>query len=109
MSGWVAFAALRNAVRKPSASSLGSAPSKSYSVPMVVLATISPSEVSLAAELPIDDAIANQKYRGGKMMLLWQKRAMVNVVNDALQCVHASARIRRTWIPPVVVLYQSAG
>ncbi len=26
------------------------------------------------------------------MMLLWQKRAMVNVVNDALQCVHASAR-----------------
>ena len=43
--GWVAFAALRNAVRKPSASSLGSAPSKSYSVPMVVLATISPSEI----------------------------------------------------------------
>src|SRR4029078_5706135 len=42
-----------------------------------------------AAELPIDDAIANQKYRGGKMMLLWQKRDMVNLVNMRFLCVHA--------------------
>jgi hypothetical protein len=41
------------------------------------------------------------------MMLLWQKRAMVNVVNMRCTSVHANRRIRRTWIPPVVVLYQS--
>src|SRR5262245_46576767 len=46
---------------------------------MVVLATTPPG-TSAAAELPIDDAPDNQKYQGGRMILLWQKRAMVNVV-----------------------------
>src|SRR5918999_2350537 len=34
-----------------------------------------------AAELPIDDALVNQKYQGGRMIVIWQKHAMVNVVN----------------------------
>jgi hypothetical protein len=40
--------------------------------------------MSVEAELPIDDALANEKFQGGRMILLWQKHAMVNGVNHLL-------------------------
>jgi hypothetical protein len=40
----------------------------------VVLATKTFGKSS-AAELPVDDAIINKKYQGGRMMRIWQKRA----------------------------------
>src|SRR4030095_6858447 len=97
MSGCVAFAALRNAIRKPSASSLGSAPSKSYSVPMVVLATISPSECPPTRSPPIDDALDNQRYLGGRMILLWQKHA------NRVGWLTAAGRGPPDWRPAGVV------
>src|SRR5438105_698027 len=85
VSGCVSLAALRNAVRRLSASSCGRAPSNSYKVVMVVLVLVLATSYpysrlitlrkSPAAEPPIDDAVRSGKHLGLNMVPVWQNDA----------------------------------